>query len=166
MLFKKFLKQKINKTEAQIRFKKHSLFIIKNDNKMVKQITSTEQFPVTPTSAKIVGKRDNKTSILLRIDRVEEYVSDGSYKSLLRVLINNPEQMVIDSFLFDVERGFLLEKNYIVTNEDSMNLLTLYMMAIQDHYDFNKFVIEVVKKIIDDFGFDDVRMIGNKITSL
>ena len=121
------------------------------------------QFPYTPTATKIIGEApDGNTSTLIYIDEVEQYVPDGSYEPFIRVSVKNPTKPHRDTFYFDTER-FRVSFNAIQSNEDSMELLTLYMMAIQGNYDLNKFVIKVARKLERDFGFEEIRMMENKV---
>ena len=121
------------------------------------------QFPLPPINTKIVGTSPaGETSTLIELSKVEEHVQDGTYRAFVRVLIYNSNQSAVDSFFFDVDEDYKLCGNFLQTNEDTMELLTFYMMAIQDRYDLNKFTVEVAKKFQSDFWFTDVRMIENK----
>ena len=117
------------------------------------------QFPILPVSSKIVGISPAGTKeTLIRIDRVEEHVPDGSYKDFVRVLIHNPKENIMDTFYFNTE-DYKLSFNFIQSTEKTMELLTYYMMAIQDKYDLNGFVVEASKKFKADFGYKDVLMV-------
>lgn len=110
----------------------------------------------------VVGNRDGNTSTLIQIDEVEEHVPDGTYKTFMRVLVHNPKQEVTDSFYFDTDDDFKLDRNFLITNENTMELLTMFQMAISERYDLDKFLIELVKKMKADFGYENLRMVGNK----
>lgn len=126
---------------------------------MAKQIKPAP-FPVPPIGTKIIGSKNGFTSTLIELTKVEEHVPDGTYRDYVMVSVKNDN--LTDVFLFDVDQDYQLDRNYIASNEDSMNLLTFYMMAIQSNYNLNEFVVELVKKFKADFGYSDVVMVGNK----
>lgn len=126
---------------------------------MAKYIKSAP-FPVPPIGTKIIGTKDGLTSTLIELTKVEEHVSDGTYRDYVMVSVKNDN--LTDVFLFDVDQDYQIDRNYITSNESSMNLLTLYMMAIQSNYNLNEFIVELVKKFKSDFGYSDVVMVNNK----
>ena len=113
------------------------------------------------TSTKIIAVNSSGVlKDLLYIDETEEYLSHGDYKKFIRVTVLNHKENARDSFYFDVEDDYGLTQSFIQTSEQTMELLNMYMMLVQDRTDLNKFVIEAEKKLMSDFGYSHLRMVN------
>lgn len=120
----------------------------------------------TPIATKIIGVDSaGESKDLIYIDEVEEYLPQGDYKSLIRGIVLNHKENTRDSFYFDQKDNYKLIQSFIQTSEATMELLTLYMMKIQSKTELNEFVVEAAKKLRADFGYRDIQMVDNSITT-
>lgn len=122
------------------------------------RIVNGKKIPTNIISKKLVGidPSGNKAT-LMHIDQVEEYISTGDYKAHIRILLNNLNEGVQDSFYFSVDEDMELSHAFIMTTEKELRLLEKLMMLIQSKCSLDNFITQIARQYyIADLGFEEV----------
>jgi hypothetical protein len=127
---------------------------------MAKAINS-KFIPTDIISWKVVGTDPSaQVKNLMKIDKVDEFIPDGTTEAHIRIILYNHIEEVQDSFFFSQGKDMELTRSFLQTTEANQKLMDVEMMLIQNKVNLNRFVVEVVKTyFMKALGFDEIKVI-------
>lgn len=113
---------------------------------------------ISKTLAATSSKGQKET--LMKIDKVDKFFPTGSIDQFLRVILNNDQEGVEDSFYFSVDGDMELMDAFLQTTEANQTLMDIEMMLIQDQVSLNHFITIISREYFQkELGYLDFKII-------